>query len=54
MDRMGRNAVLQLGAPVLILGWLILGLAQDEIMVLVARAICGAAVGLTAAPAQVQ
>ncbi|KAJ1527898.1 hypothetical protein ONE63_007833 [Megalurothrips usitatus] len=53
MDRLGRNRALQVSTPLLVAGWLVLGLAPNYIAILVARAMCGAAVGILAAPSQV-
>lgn len=53
MDRLGRNRALQVATPLMVAGWAVLGLAQNHAMVLAARAMCGAAVGIVAAPAQV-
>ncbi|XP_034248910.1 facilitated trehalose transporter Tret1-like isoform X2 [Thrips palmi] len=53
MDRLGRNRALQVSTPLLAAGWLVLGLAQNTAMLLVGRGMCGAAVGILAAPSQV-
>lgn len=53
MDYLGRNRAIQVATPLLAAGWLVLGLAQNHAMVLVARGMCGAAVGILAAPSQV-
>ncbi|KAK3908190.1 Facilitated trehalose transporter Tret1, partial [Frankliniella fusca] len=53
MDRLGRNRALQVATPIIVAGWAMLGLAQNHAMVLVGRALCGAAVGMMAAPSQV-
>lgn len=53
MDRLGRNRALQVATPFMVAGWTMLGFAQNHAMVLVARALCGAAVGMMAAPSQV-
>lgn len=53
MDTYGRKNTLLLSVAPLIAGWASIALAESHMMILVGRVICGVAVGLMSAPAQV-
>jgi predicted MFS family arabinose efflux permease len=54
MDAYGRKNTLLMSVLPLIVGWSSIALAQSHTMILLGRIICGIAVGLMAAPAQVE
>ena len=54
MDKWGRRRVLQICVLPLILGWVIIAVAQTHVLILLGRVIAGVAVGLSAAPGQVR
>lgn len=53
MDTYGRKNALLLSVAPLIVGWSSIALAETHMMILLGRIICGIAVGLMSAPAQV-
>jgi predicted MFS family arabinose efflux permease len=53
MDAYGRKSTLLMSVAPLILGWSSIALAESHTMILAGRIICGIAVGLMSAPAQV-
>lgn len=53
MDAYGRKNALLLSVAPLIAGWSSIALAESHTMILAGRVICGIAVGLMSAPAQV-
>nr|CAI5829237.1 unnamed protein product [Callosobruchus analis] len=53
MDRFGRKVAMQISSTPLIVGWLIIGLAQNHILLLVGRLVAGISAGLAAAAGQV-
>lgn len=53
MDAYGRKNALLLSVGPLIAGWSSIALAESHSMILIGRIICGIAVGLMSAPAQV-
>lgn len=53
MDSYGRKNALLLSVAPLIAGWSSIALAQSHEMILLGRIVCGIAVGLMSAPAQV-
>lgn len=54
MDEFGRKNTLLLSVAPLIAGWSSIALAESHSMILAGRIICGIAVGLMSAPAQVR
>jgi predicted MFS family arabinose efflux permease len=54
MNFYGRKSTLLLSVPTLIAGWLSIAFAESHAMILAGRVICGIAVGLMSAPAQVK
>ncbi|CRK96153.1 CLUMA_CG009582, isoform A [Clunio marinus] len=53
MDAYGRKTTLLLSVAPLIVGWSSIALAESHSMILIGRIICGIAVGLMSAPAQI-
>lgn len=53
MDAYGRKNALLLSVAPLIAGWSSIALAESHSMILIGRIVCGIAVGLMSAPAQV-
>jgi predicted MFS family arabinose efflux permease len=53
MDYFGRKTTLLMSVVPLIFGWSSIALAQSHEMILLGRVVCGIAVGLMSAPAQV-
>ncbi|XP_060528434.1 facilitated trehalose transporter Tret1-like [Cylas formicarius] len=53
MDRCGRKLVLQFASVPLILGWILIGFAQNHTFLLLGRAVAGLSAGLSAAAGQV-
>lgn len=54
MDAYGRRSTLLLSIMPLLSGWGIIALSTSHVTILVGRVVCGIAVGLMAAPAQVK
>lgn len=54
MDAYGRKNTLLFSIMPLLSGWSIIALSTSHIAILVGRIVCGIAVGLMAAPAQVR
>jgi MFS family permease len=54
MDAYGRKSTLLMSVAPLIIGWSSIALAESHMMILAGRIICGIAVGLMSAPAQVK
>lgn len=54
MDLFGRKTTLLMSVLPLFFGWASIALAQSHAMILFGRIICGIAVGLMSAPAQVR
>lgn len=54
MDRCGRKLALQIASLPLILGWVLISLAQNHTLLLVGRVVAGLSAGLTAAAGQVR
>ncbi|CAH2013861.1 unnamed protein product [Acanthoscelides obtectus] len=52
MDRFGRKVAMQIASTPLIVGWLLIGLAQNHVWLLIGRIVAGISAGLAAATGQ--